>query len=258
MVTSMRGLCARAYGNLNRRIVITAIAVAAIAELALYILALPLGFGFQRELSWAAVVAVPGFAITILTLAQTVALQRGAFVKDYIAQFFLRPELYGTWHDLVYRYSNELFGEVDTFVKQNLLVASQEKSIQLMLSPEMVKKWGNIIIYHPDYFQGSEHERKLDAMLGYLNVIGYYHYRGLVSLKDISGSLGYFLAFVRYRKVVQRYIDSIKAEWGKTDSTLREIHPIHPYFYLELLQDELARQDLKLKKQISSYGKALI
>jgi hypothetical protein len=226
----VRRLFVRAYGNLNRRIVLTAMAIAAIAELALYVLAQPLGFGFEPKLSWAAVVAVPGFAITILTLTQTVALQRGAFVKDYIAQFFLRPELYGTWHDLVYRYSNELFNEVDAFVNLNQLATSQEKPVQLALSSEMVRKWSNIIIYHPNCFQGSEHERKLDAMLGDLNVIGYYHYRGLVSLNDISGSLGYFLAFVRYRKVVQCYIDSVKNEWGKTDSTFKEIHPIHPYF----------------------------
>src|SRR5258706_8852625 len=100
------------YG-INRQIVLSALCAIILIEATFYLLIVNEKIGFDKNLSWTVLIAVPGFGLTILGIAQSVLLQRGAFVKDYIAQFFLRPELYGAWQDLIYNFDDDLFLEVE-------------------------------------------------------------------------------------------------------------------------------------------------
>jgi len=44
-------------------------------------------------------------------------------------------------------------------------------------------------LYDPSTFQFSEEERRLDALLGFFDILGYHHHRGVVHMQDIAGVL---------------------------------------------------------------------
>ncbi len=239
--------------RLNRQIVLSALGAIIVIESAFYILIVTENVGFDRRLSWTVLIAVPGFGLTILGLAQSVMLQRGAFVKDYIAQFFLKPELIGAWQDLIYNFDDDLFSEVERFVKENNLAAHKERPILLALDEEGIKRWGNVKIYYPYIFQGSEEEKRLDALMGYLNVIGYYHNRGLISTRDIYGSLGYFLLLLQDREAATLHRQMIKDEWGRQERYNRVVpHP--PYSYMESLLDVLVKHRDRIRRRTQKPG----
>jgi len=201
---------------------------------------------FDKKIDLAFLVAAFGFLITIVQLNQSTALQRGTFIKDHVAQFFARPELYETWHDLVYNYENDLFAKVDEYVARNKLRGMPQRPIQLTLdqidltSEERIK-WNGIRIYHPDIFQGSDEEKKLDGLLGYLDVIGFHCESGLIGVADVSGSLGYFLSHMGRRRIIMYYLDLTKDLWQGPNSKYREITPEPPFDYTRKLLDRLAR-----------------
>lgn len=214
-------------------------------------------FQFDKSINLAAFITIPGIFFAVISLLMSVFLQRGAFVKDYMAQFFLRPELYQTWHDLIYDYDDDLFEYVDRFVSDEKLTQRTRRPIPLALNVNALKedqrdKWSDIKIYHPAIFQGSEEEKRIDSLFGYLNVIGYYHARGLIHLRDISGTLGYFLAHMSQRKVVRAYVRIMNEAWERRGSRLREIHPVPPYSYLEHLLSAIERRNASLQRRIAS------
>ncbi len=213
-------------------------------------------FKFDNSINLAAFITIPGIIFAVISLLMSVFLQRGAFVKDYMAQFFLRPELYQTWHDLIYDYDDDLFEYVDSFVRDQRLREQSRRPIPLALNthalPEAKKeKWSGFNIFHPEIFQGSDEEKRIDALFGYLNVIGYYHARGLLHLRDISGTLGYFLAHMSQRKVVRAYMQIMNEAWEQRGSKHREIYPIPPYSYLEHLLREIERRNVSVQRRIA-------
>jgi hypothetical protein len=226
---------------------------------------------FDPKVGASAAVAIPGFIFTVLALAHTVALQRGAFVKDYIAQFFLRPDFYETWHDLIYRYEDELFDLVDVAAKRHsgTLQPRSGNPVQVVLSAATTKpgdnqlvvrvdrgqleRWSGLEPYHPDFLQGSAVERRLDALLSYLNVVGYYYDRGLISLNDVYGTLGYYLSFMNHRKVISQLIKKADRDWRDPD--YQKITPRFPYHYLRGLLSAIDKRNQSLLNKHQSIEK---
>lgn len=212
----------------------------------------PFGIEFKKEVDITLFVVTAGFAITIVQLNQSMALQRGGFIKDHVAQFFTRPELYATWHDLVYNYEDDLFTKVDEYVQKHHLADQPERPIPLSLdriemSTAERSKWAGIRIYHPAVFQGSTEEKQLDALLGYLDVVGFYCESGLISINDVAASLGYFLAHMGKRRVIEAYLKLTEDAWKKPE--YRRITPDPPFVYTRKLFKSLASlNDARLAK----------
>jgi hypothetical protein len=191
---------------------------------------------FDEKTGLTALVVILGFVITIIQLQQSIALQKGNFVKDYVSQFFTNPELYRIWHELIYTYDNTTFEKIDARMKERHLGRRPRPVIDDLSDFQGARQVG-ARFYHPALFQGSEEEKRLDIILGYFDVIGYHYSRNLIGLKDIAGSFGYFLSMTRARAVVQAYLDLSKREWQAPD--YRVITPTPPFAFLQRLLEDL-------------------
>lgn len=106
-------------------------------------------------------------------------------------------------------------------------------------------------LYHPEYFQWSEEERRLDGLLGYFDVIGYYYHRGFLKMDDIVGSLGWILTVLRAKEVVQRYLRFTDERFQKLreENTIDLSHALPPFIYLKRLLDDFERYNQKTGEQ---------
>jgi len=64
-------------------------------------------------------ITLAGFAVTVIQLYNGNSEARASFLKTYTTDFILKPELYGTWHDLIYGYSNTVYAALDAHVRQH-------------------------------------------------------------------------------------------------------------------------------------------
>lgn len=100
-------------------------------------------------------------------------------------------------------------------------------------------------LYHPEKFQGSEEEKRLDSLLGYFNIVAYYYNRKVLSLNDINGSIGYYLMVMASRRVIKEYMNLIVASWEKHEQKqgYAKAYGIEqPLLDLKRLLDDLQRE----------------
>jgi hypothetical protein len=161
--------------------------------------------------------------------------QRAAFVKDYVAKFYTEKELYGTFHDLVYTYSDTQFKQVQRISSEqnpkNHHFAPDEKPIFEWFDGLQGARTSGSRLYHPLLFQGSQEEQRLDRLLGYFDVIGYYYVNGFLEIGDVVGSLGYHLAVIADRDVIQEYLKIARTKWRDLPYE-REMNAAVPFVYL--------------------------
>lgn len=94
--------------------------------------------------------------------------------------------------------------------------------------------------YHPDIFQGSVEEKRLDSLLGYFSIIACYCVKEeLLSIDDINGSIGYHLTVMDARTVVKEYMTVIEDGWEK-EGYADKFGMDPPFHYLKILLEELA------------------
>src|SRR5687767_2106467 len=80
-----------------------------------------IGAEIDLRVGVAAFTATPLFVVTLLELARNLRLQRAAFIKDYVSQFFINPHLYQTFHELIYTYPNSTFERLEHIRKEQKL-----------------------------------------------------------------------------------------------------------------------------------------
>jgi hypothetical protein len=151
-------------------------------------------------------------------------------------------ELSKTFYYLVYNYTDTKFEEFKN-------ADAPAREILQKGRPE------GYHLFDPDLFQGSEEERHLDSLLGYLDVVGYHHYRKIVHIRDIAGALGWQLAYVASRKVVSAYLTPIPKHW-KESSMTRETESVAPFRYLSLMLEELETWNKSHKEKIKNLNES--
>jgi len=165
-----------------------------------------LGLGtltLDRNIGIAVLAGLPVLLLTLVQLYIGSVVQRANLVKDLAAKIYTDKELAETFHSLVYTYDDKKF---DAFV-----VADDSEKRELNSGRVPGTRY-----FDPETVSGTEEERKLDALLGYLDIIAYHHHRRLIHMRDIAGVLGYHLAIISNRKAVTEYRESIPKFWSKS------------------------------------------
>jgi hypothetical protein len=207
-------------------------------------------FGIEADLrvGIAAFTATPLFVITLLELARNLRLQRAAFIKDYVSQFFINPQLYQTFHELIYTYPNSLFERVDKIRQDQKLDVCDKPVFQPFQELQGDRSIG-ARLYHPRLFQSSIEERRLDALLGYFDVIAYYYAKGFLRIEDIAGSVGYFLSVMGARNVISDYMKLNQEAWSSPDYN-RSMGATPPFAYLNRLLEDIKHYNERFDKDI--------
>ena len=210
--------------------------------------------------------AVPLLVFTLMELGRNLRLQRAAFIKDYVSQFFTNGDLYQTFHELIYSYTNDLFEKIDAIKEEQKLGRSDDEKRPLFEPFEDLQDGRPIgsRLYHPRLFQCSPEERRLDGLLGYFDVIAYYYAKGYLRIEDIAGSVGYFLAVIRARDVVADYLKLNREAWTKAEyNSSMGVTP--PFAYLHRLLEDLDKYNRhsearikKLQSKRLNYGNGFI
>lgn len=161
---------------------------------------------------FAAAFQIFGFSVVILQFLRKQALDRAEFIENYISKFFMDETFITTFHDLFYTYDDDTFKQFDCIRIQQELDKEKKPIFEPFSEFQAERKTGSRL-YHPRLFQGSNEEMRLDALLGYFNVIAHRYIKGLLRLDDISGSIGYYLIVMHKRVVIQEYLSLQESEW---------------------------------------------
>ena len=198
-------------------------------------------YAIDHSISVLTFTAIPLFGISLFELRRKLNLQRAAFIKEYVSQFFTHAELYRTFHELIYSYGNSTFEEVQRRVGSDVEKLRNSNPLpffDLFEDLQKERKEG-ARIYHPALFQCSAEERRLDCLLGYFDVIAYYYGNGYLRIEDIAGSISYFLGVIRSRDVITAYFELNKKMWAENIEYYGKIGPTPPWNYLEKLLSDL-------------------
>ena len=155
--------------------------------------------------------------IVILQMIRKLMLDRAEFIENYVSKFFIDKTLNTAFHDLVYTYDDDTFKQFECIrIKQELDKPDKGKRpIFEPFSEFQAEREIGSRLYHPKLFQGSSEEMRLDALLGYFNVIAHRYTKGLLRLDDISGNIGYCLLVMHKRMVIQEYLNYQESNWKK-------------------------------------------
>ena len=167
--------------------------------------------------------------------------QRTAFLSQYASKIFMDEDLSNTFHYLVYTYINDRFTEVEMKLEEDGIAReSGHETMYRSLDSLQDGREKGFRFYHPDFFQGSIEEKRLDSLLGYFNIIAYYVRNGLLNWKDINGSIGYHLMVMRRRDVIRKYMEIIERDWHKGDPSYADLYGMgQPFHDLHELLKEL-------------------
>jgi hypothetical protein len=156
---------------------------------------------FNPLFDYQALTLLPLFFMAIVQLVYNSHFQKSEFVRNYAEKFFTNEVLYVTFNELIYIYTNNDFKRVQKFIKD---LPEEELAKRPVVIPTSTigRDIGTGPLYHPEYFQGSKEERRLDTLIGYFDLLGYHLMRGHISIEDIAGTLGYFLNIMSKREVI--------------------------------------------------------
>lgn len=166
--------------------------------------------------------------------------QRLNTIRDYIGNFHTNQYLQDIFFKLVYSYTTDIY--------KALIDVEEYKNLEPMdtKDPIFVEK---IVVrnnnkqrseegcrfYHPNFMKTSLEEKRIDSLLGYFDVIGYYYNKGYLELEDIVGTVGFYLDTISNRPATREYIQFIHENWSSTGPGKRGCP--EPYWHLvELMQ----------------------
>jgi hypothetical protein len=195
--------------------------------------------------------AIPLFIITILELNRAIQIQRASFVKEYVAQFFTNHDLHLAFHELIYSYGDDKYAQIEKIAQELHLKDQKERPIFEPFAEINKDRPIGARFFHPALLQLSPEERRLDALLGYFDVVGYYYVKNILQMRDIAGTLGYQLSLMRRRRVVITYLDLTK-HWWHTLPNPEELG-VAPFQYLRKLLDGLAEYNKDFQKVLEKF-----
>lgn len=224
--------------------------------------------GFDLRIFAGLVVA----SVALLTLRRNSVVQQAEFVSDYISRLYTDENLWNTYHQLIYRYWDERFAIVHEVADKAKHIETMKVRIQSPsngkpkpptavdnTSLEEALKKKNMDLdgptYHPWIFQGCDEEKRIDALLGFLNGVDYYCAKGHISVGEIYRHMGTHLLTLRSREVISEYFKvndlawetaKFQGHWGVQSATKRA---------RDLLDCIKAYDDLLKIKRISTLWK---
>ncbi len=198
----------------------------------------------DKKVGLAASASLPLFALALLQLGRALVSQRASFVTDYISKYYTEAGLSETFNYLAATYSDDIFKQVLESAKSPDLQKLPQSMFTCLGELNDQRPEGRRF-YHPDYFQGSLEEIRLDSLLGYLDVIGYHYVHGLLRMQDITGMIGYQLAVVSSREVIRHYLKESGRSWWERTGIYKDTAVQPPYTYLRILIKEFKAYNLK-------------
>jgi hypothetical protein len=182
---------------------------------------------------------------------------RMEFVRDYISKFFIRDDLSSIFYDLVQEYPSEIWEQVccEELGNRDLLKSNSEvlwdrlDAVGINKEREVGKRY-----YHPEYFQGSLEEQRLDRLLGYFDVIAFHVNNGEISIDDVKSIIGYQLYAVATSPVIERYLSFIKESWEVNPRYRIRYGDQLPYRHLRGMLEELKRENKSVIFFKNGYG----
>jgi hypothetical protein len=197
---------------------------------------------FTSKLEIGAFATIPLFVITVLQVRSAIRGQKASFIRDYVAQLYTTEQLSQAFHYLVDTYTDAKF---DSF-----RAADEEQRKALQQGRPVGGR-----LFDPSTFQGTEEERRLDALLGYFDVIGYHYWAGAVEMKEVAGVLGYHLAALATRKVVVEYLEEIEQEWPGMPYS--EVKAVGPFRYMVVLIEDFKVFNKKNQDRIAALNRKI-
>jgi hypothetical protein len=214
---------------------------------------------FKKEIDVLSFIVVVGFSITIFQLGQNYKTQEEKFISDYLSKLYTDKDLSGAFHDLVETYENLRFAQ---FNERATAMKAKEERLRrrepiFEIFDDLQGYRKNLVgsrYYHPDCFQGSEEERRLDGLLGYLDIVGYHFHHGIIPMNDLAAMLNYQLATLNGRDVIKFYLGVSASEgWFANTDIQKQSGAVQvPFLYLRNMLVEYQRYNeenrAKLKK----------
>jgi len=181
------------------------------------------------------------------SLEKAILDQKSTIIREYVSGFHTNEFLQRIYFDLVYSYSDTIYDKlVDDPIYKTDPPPIRPCFPDSAQTPEL-RDIGSRY-YHPNFFQFSLEEKKLDSLLGFFDVVAYQYVKELISLEDIVGTVGYYLEIINTRKASNEYLNLIDREWEKTD--YGKSGAKKPYTYLRILLKALADEKQKVAKEI--------
>lgn len=221
---------------------------------------------FKHEVDFLSFITITGFSITIFQLGQNQKAQEEKFVTDFVSKLYIDTELSTAFHDLVETYDNPKFREINERATQSgakeARLARREPVFDLFDDLQGYRKFmAGSRYYHPDCFQGSEEERRLDGLLGYLDIIGYHYHYGVIPMSILAGMLNSQLSTLVGRDVIRYYLGvSANEDWFATTDIQRKSGAVQvPFLYLRNMLSEYQKYNkdnqARLKKDQDKIAK---
>jgi hypothetical protein len=203
---------------------------------------------FEAKIDVAGLTAIPLLLIGIFELYRQANVRRATFITEYVSKFYTETELHDSFNDLIATYRDAKFEEIKKAVA-NARAESMLAAFSATSELQDGRKEGSRF-YHPDHFQGSVEEQRLDALLGYFDVIGYQYAHGFVRIADVVGMLGYQLSLVMSREVIKKYLEGTDLRWWNSTSQSKE-SALVPYVYLRALLAGFKRYNIKYQSRLT-------
>jgi hypothetical protein len=208
----------------------------------------PTRFAFDYKFDFAILVLTPPLVITVLQLMRGEVVAKADFVKDYVAEFFMNKELNETFYFLVYTYGDKKFAEMEAaylaaggYGK----IGADPLKIAKVFEPLQEGRAEGCRYYHPDCYQRSMEEKRLDCLLGYFDVLAYYYQNDLIAMEDIAGSLGYHLNILARRDVIKRVRKTYR-EAVKNPEYVAKNGNIAPFRSLDQFLEDIIKYDKRI------------
>jgi K+ transporter len=212
-------------------------------------------------------VTIPGFIIAIVQLTRTETVQRSSLIKDLLSQIYLNNEISSAFHDLVRTYDDARFQAIDKIVKEKGLIERKKNNIYKCepifdeFEHLQMGRQEPCRFYHPELFMGSQEERRIDMLLGYFDLIGYYYHLKLVKMSEIYNTIGYQLSFILARKALSSMIFNANYEWWKNEPNFQTANASTPFVYLKILLDDFQTygevHKIKISEASEEYARRL-
>ena len=197
---------------------------------------------FDNKVQIGVFATLPLFVLTVLQIRQSIRLQKATFIKDFVAKLHTETELSQSFHSLVYGFTNSIYEDVRSG----------------KLDPDTSTRPEGLRPFNPDKFQGTEEERRLDALLGYFDIIGYHYHTGAIDMVEIAGVLGYQLAALSTRDVIREYLDSLPKYWAESSFSKRGPKAVAPFRYLTVLLTDFQKFNEKNAHIIESVNRRIL
>jgi hypothetical protein len=197
---------------------------------------------FDKHVTLEAIATSGILIFTVWTLHEGRKELRARFIRDYISRFYTDKELFNAFYELIHNYEKDDFERVNHIFNR---LAERKQPPADPTHEELKREVGRKgafprnmdVFYHPGNFQGTNLERRLDAVLGYLDVIGYYCDEGLIEPEDLRGLLGYYIEVLNRSLVIQYYFYLVVGRFSEFEKKENTSIPIKPFPYTRRLPE---------------------